>query len=238
MQKVTSAAAILGGCLLVGMLGMSWVANTTANEMKSYERHVTVKGLAEREVEANVAIWPIQFTVASNELEQIYVEAESNTQKIVSFLVQNGIQKDEVTISPPAIIDKLAQQYGGNGRAEFRYNANQRVTVYSSHIDTVRDAQTRLSELGKQGVVLSGDMYQARTEYLYTDLNLIKPEMVEQATENAREVGQKFAADSNSSLGKIKQASQGQFSISDRDQNNPHIKKVRVVSTVTYYLVD
>lgn len=238
MQKVTGAAAILGGCILVGMLGMSWVANTTANEMKSYERHVTVKGLAEREVTANIAIWPIQFTVASNQLEQLYTDVDANTQKIVAFLKQNGIQEDEVTVSPPAIVDKLAHQYGGNGRAEFRYNANQKVTVYSGQIDAVREAQTKLSDLGKQGVVLSGDMYQARTEYLYTNLNGIKPTMVEEATQNARQVGEKFAADSNSRLGKIKQASQGQFSISNRDQNNPHIKNVRVVSTVTYYLVD
>ncbi|SBS35333.1 hypothetical protein MAQ5080_03145 [Marinomonas aquimarina] len=238
MQKITTAAAILGSSILLGSLGLGWIANTTANQMKSYERSVTVKGLAENEVAANVAIWPIQFTVASNELEQLYADTESNTKKIVSFLEQNGIEADEVTVSPPAIVDKLAQQYGGNGRAEFRYNANQRVTVYSTQIDTVRNAQTKLSDLGKQGVVLSGDMYQVRTEYLYTDLNRIKPAMIEQATQNAREVAQKFAADSNSRLGKIKQASQGQFSISDRDQNNPHIMKVRVVSTVTYYLVD
>ncbi|CUB03411.1 SIMPL domain-containing protein [Marinomonas fungiae] len=238
MQKVTSAAAILGGSLLVGLLGLGWIVNKTANELKSYERSVTVKGLAESEVTANVAIWPIQFTVASNNLEQLYADVESNTQKISAFLKQNGIQEDEVTLSPPTIVDKLAQQYGSNGRAEFRYNANQRVTVYSSDINTVRVAQTKLSELGKQGVVLSGDMYDSRTEYLYTELNTIKPQMVEQATQNAREVAEKFAADSNSRLGKIKQASQGQFSISDRDQNNPHIKNVRVVSTVTYYLVD
>lgn len=238
MQKITSAAALLGTSIVVAMLSLGWMVNKTANEMKSYERSVTVKGLAEQEVTANVAIWPIQFTVASNDLEQLYADADSNTQKITVFLKQNGIQEDEVTISPPAIVDKLAQQYGGNGPVEFRFNANQRVTVYSGQIDIIRKAQTRLSELGKQGVVLSGDMYQARTDYLYTDLNTIKPIMVEQATQNAREVAEKFAADSNSRLGKIKQASQGQFSISDRDQNNPHIKNVRVVSTVTYYLVD
>lgn len=238
MQKITSAAAVLGISILLGLLGLGLIANKTANELKAYERSVTVKGLAEREVRANVAIWPIQFTVASNDLEQLYADVELNTQKVTAFLQSNSIPLNEVTISPPAIVDKLAQQYGGNGRAEFRYNANQRVTVYTSDIEKVRLAQTKLSELGKQGVVLSGDMYQARTDYLYTDLNVIKPEMVEQATQNAREVALKFAADSNSRLGKIKQASQGQFSISDRDQNNPHIKKVRVVSTVTYYLVD
>jgi hypothetical protein len=97
---------------------------------------------------------------------------------------------------------------------------------------------TRLSELGKQGIVLSGGDYQSQPEYLFTRLNEVKPEMIEEATRQAREVAQKFAADSQSTLGRIRHASQGQFSIADRDRNNPHIKKVRVVSTVEYYLSD
>lgn len=95
-----------------------------------------------------------------------------------------------------------------------------------------------LSELGKQGIVFSSNNYESRTEYLFTRLNEIKPEMVEEATRKAREVAMKFASDSDSRLGKIKRASQGQFSINSRDRNNPHIKKVRVVSTVEYYLSD
>jgi hypothetical protein len=95
-----------------------------------------------------------------------------------------------------------------------------------------------LSELGKKGIVFTGGNYQFQTEYIFTRLNEIKPEMIEEATRKAREVAEKFAMDSQSTLGKIKRASQGQFSISDRDKNNPHIKKVRVVSTVEYYLSD
>ncbi len=99
-------------------------------------------------------------------------------------------------------------------------------------------AGTRLIELGKSGIVLSGDDYQSRTQYLFTGLNDLKPKMIEEATRNAREVAQKFAADSDSRLGKIRTAYQGQFSIQDRDGNTPHIKKVRVVSTIEYYLAD
>jgi hypothetical protein len=102
----------------------------------------------------------------------------------------------------------------------------------------VRNAMKGLAELGKQGIVFSGGNYESRTEYLFTRLNDIKPAMIEEATTKAREVAQKFAEDSGSRLGKIRRASQGQFSISDRDRNNPHIKKVRVVSTVEYYLSD
>ena len=84
----------------------------------------------------------------------------------------------------------------------------------------------------------TGNDYQGRTEYLFTRLNDVKPEMIEEATTKAREVAEKFAQDSQSKLGKIKRASQGQFSINDRDRQNPHIKKIRVVSTVEYYLSD
>lgn len=234
----SKSAAILGVSLVVGALALGWMVNHTAKDLKSYERSVTVKGLAEREVTADVAIWPIQFTVASNDLEGLYAQVEENTAKVTDFLQQNAISEEEVTVNPPMIVDKLAQQYSNNSGAEFRYNAVQKVTVYSEKIDRVRAAQSQLSALGRQGIVLSGDSYQTRTEYLYTGLNSIKPDMIEQATQNAREVGEKFAADSNSKLGKIKRASQGQFSISDRDQNNPHIKNVRVVSTITYYLAD
>jgi hypothetical protein len=110
--------------------------------------------------------------------------------------------------------------------------------VYSKNIETVRSVMGSLSQLGKQGIVITGGNYNAQTDYIFTRLNDVKPEMIEEATKKAREVAEKFAFDSHSSLGKIKRASQGQFSISARDKNNPHIKKIRVVSTVEYYLSD
>ena len=114
----------------------------------------------------------------------------------------------------------------------------QTVTVYSGRVESVRQAMNALLDLGKQGIVFTGDNYGGQTEYLFNRLNEIKPAMIEEATRNAREVAEKFAADSASQLGKIRRASQGQFSITPRDRNNPHIKRVRVVSTVEYYLSD
>jgi hypothetical protein len=183
-------------------------------------------------------IWPIQFTAASNELENLYSSIEQNTSKITDFLVKNGVDSQDVTFASPAITDKLAQQYGNSAGAEFRYTAFQTVTVYSENIQAVRMVMSKLSELGKQGIVFTGGNYQSQTEYVFTRLNEVKPEMIEEATRKAREVAEKFASDSKSKLGKIKRASQGQFSINDRDKNNPHIKKVRVVTTVEYYLSD
>lgn len=233
-----SNALILGLSILLGLSSLGYLLGHSAIKFKEYERTVTVKGLSEREYTADIVIWPIQFTAAENNLEVLYGVMEQNTKKIMEFMVSKGIDKSEISFTAPSIIDKSAQQYGDQGKAEFRYTASQTVTVYSVDIATIRSVMSELSELGKQGIVFTGDAYQTQTEYLFTRLNEVKPEMIEEATRTAREVAEKFASDSKSRLGKIRKASQGQFTISDRDRNNPHIKKVRVVSTVEYYLSD
>lgn len=163
---------------------------------------------------------------------------DTNTLDIKDFLIKRGVAETEITFSSPAITDKIAQQYGNNRAPEFRYSGFQTVTVYSKNIAAVHSVMGSLSELGKKGIVFIGSGYDTQTEYLFTRLNEVKPEMIEEATRKARQVAEKFAADSQSQLGKIKKASQSQFSISARDRNNPHIKKVRVVATVQYYLSD
>ncbi len=231
-------AIVLGVCLIIALSSLGYLLGDAAIRFKEYERTVTVKGLSEREYSADIVIWPIQFSAASNDLEEMYVSIESSTKKIKSFLESSGVNADEISYSSPAITDKSAQQYGNQAKAEFRYTASQTVTVYSKNINVVRDVMGNMSNLGKQGIVFTGGNYQSKTEYIFTRLNQVKPEMIEEATRKAREVAEKFAADSKSTLGKIRSASQGQFSISARDKNNPHIKKVRVVSTVAYYLSD
>lgn len=233
-----SSAFILGVFIFLGLAALGYLLGNAAIEYKKYDRSVTVKGLSEREYSADVVIWPIQFTAAGNDLESLYSSIEETTSKIKEFLGENGITTEDITLASPAITDKSAQQYGDNAKPEFRYTAIQTVTVYSKNIESVRTVMGSLSKLGKQGIVFTGDNYQSQTEYIFTRLNEVKPEMIEEATRKAREVAQKFALDSESVLGKIKQASQGQFSISARDKNNPHIKNLRVVSTVEYYLSD
>jgi len=238
MENNRFGPLVLGVCILLGLLGMGYSLSQAAIQFKLLDRSVTVKGLSEREYGSDIVIWPIQFTLAANDLQSLYGSLDQQTETIRAFLVKNGVSESEITIAAPAITDKLAQQYGGGPRAEFRYSAIQSVTVYSKNIDQVRNAMGLMSQLGKQGVVISRGNYETRTEYLFTRLNEIKPEMIEEATRKAREVAEKFAQDSQSQLGKIKRASQGQFSISERDKNNPHIKRIRVVSTVEYYLSD
>nr|WP_080915891.1 SIMPL domain-containing protein [Shewanella japonica] len=238
MTQSKTSASILGLLLFIGMALLGVLLKQAIIEYKLLDRSVTVKGLAENEYSADVVIWPIQFTAASNQLEDLYVEVEKQNKLINDFLISHSIKTDEITISAPMITDKLAQQYGGNQAVEFRYTALQTMTVYSSEIDTVRQVMPEISQLGKQGIVFSQNNYDAQIEYIFTRLNDVKPQMIEQSTNNARLVAEKFATDSQSQLGKIKRASQGQFSITNRDKNNPHIKRVRVVSTIEYYLAD
>lgn len=134
-------------------------------------------------------------------------------------------------------MDKVAQEYGGQ-KASLRYTAHQVITVYSDKIEAVRASEGNLGELGKKGIALGGNEYEQKTQYLFTGLNDIKPAMIEAATRNARAAAEQFAADAKSRVGKLKSANQGVFSIEDRDSNTPYLKKVRVVSTVEYYLAD
>jgi hypothetical protein len=237
MDQQLKSSLALGGLIALGLACMGYLLGSSAIRFKEYERVVSVKGLAEKEVAADVAVWPIRFTGASASLTDLYSKLESDAKAIQSFLAARGFDTAEITAAAPTIVDKLAQSYGGNENVQLRYTANQAITVYSNKIELVRSSQNALGELGKKGIAFGGPDYQ-RTEFLFTKLNDIKPAMIEEATRKAREVAEKFAADSASRLGKIRSANQGQFAVADRDSNTPHIKNVRVVATVEYYLSD
>ncbi|MBU2979386.1 SIMPL domain-containing protein [Alteromonas sp. C1M14] len=233
-----TAAAIIGAGLIIA-LGLLGAQLTHALiDFKRWDRVVTVKGLSEREYPADHIIWPIQFTEASNDLPALYTTLESHSDTIKGFLLEHGIDDGAITVNQPEITDKLAQQYGGNSSVQFRYSATQTITVYSANVEKVRSVMPSITSLIKQGIVFSVQQYNAQTQYVFSRLNEVKPDMIEEATVNAREVAEKFARDSQSQLGKIKHANQGQFTISARDAHHPHIKKVRVVSTIAYTLVD
>lgn len=237
-EKKQSGLILIGVSIIAGLFILGFFMNQSVKTFKGYDRTVTVRGLAEQEHLANVIIWPVQFTVASNNQQEIYKMLEDNVEKVTLFLKERGIIEEEISVDLPVVTDRSAQRWGGENGGQFRYVASQAVTVYSERVEDVREVMRDAGELGKKGVIISGGDYSLRTEYLFTRLNEIKPEMIEAATKEARKVAEKFAEDSNSELGKIKTASQGLFSISDRDRNNPHIKNVRVVSTIEYYLSD
>ncbi len=235
-NKISSGAIILGVSVIIGLSSLGYLLGNSFIETKKLDRTIVVKGLSEKEVLSDKVVFPISFKVVGNDLKDIYEQLKSDNQKIITFLITNGLNKNEISISSPNIEDKVLYQYENN-KSTFRYIATQTITIYSPKVEIVYNLNAKIGELVKDDVAISG-INQYEVEYSYTKLNSIKPKMIEDATKNARDVAEKFAKDSKSSLGKIKRANQGQFAISDRDIHNPQIKKVRVVSTVEYYLVD
>ncbi len=239
MQKTNNKSIIiLGFFIFLGLSSLGYFLSSALIKSKEYERTVLVKGLAQKDIKANLVLWPIKFTLLSNDLNELYSSIEKQSTKVNNFLQNNAILKNEITIYNPIIFDKLADRYSSNTTIKFRYLASRTITIYSNNINKIRKAMAKLPLLGKQGINLSQEGYENRIEYFFTKLNEIKPSMIEQSTKNARKVALKFAKDSSSKLGKIKKARQGQFSINPRDKNTPHIKRVRVVSSIEYYLSD
>lgn len=236
-NQVRNAVVILGVAIVVAFSALGFLLGKAALSTKALERTVVVKGLSEREVAADVVTWPITFQVAANDLEQAYASIERNSAIIKSFLADFGLSESEMSVPPPAVTDLLAQQWGDKSNIAYRFTGTASVTVHTSNVDAVLQAMSNMIALGKKGVVVS-ESYSGGDRFDFSQLSDIKPEMIEEATKNARAVAEKFATDSNSRLGKIKSASQGQFTITDRDATTPHIKKVRVVSTIVYYLAD
>ena len=224
-----------GLAIMVGLIVLGFNIPKAVSDYRSFDRIVNVKGLCEREVKADKVIWPVTFKVVSDDIQSIYSQIDRNNQTIISFLASGGLSENEISVAVPVISDKYANEYGNNDRT-YRYIASSVITVCTDKIDQVLELMSKQSELLKKGVVTSGNTWENQVQFKYEGLNDIKPEMIEEATKNAREVADKFAKDSGSKLGKIKTASQGTFTIEDRDSNTPEIKKVRVVTSVTYYL--
>ena len=225
-----------GIAIMLGLIIMGSMLPKAVEKYRSYDRVVNVKGLCEKEVEADRVIWPIAYKVMADDVQSIYDQTDANNAVIRSFLEAGGIDPSEITVAVPQISDKFANEYGDNDRA-FRYIAKNVITVYTSDVEAVLALMEQQSELLKKGIVIGGsNSWENPVEFKYEGLNGIKPQMIEEATENAREAAKKFAKDSGSRLGKIKTANQGTFTIENRDSNTPYIKKVRVVTSVTYYL--
>ena len=230
--KIISAALLMVGLIIVGVCIKSGL-----NSMADNSRVVNVKGLAEMEVKANKVTWPVSYKIVGNDLESIYQQVNQNNRIVKNFLISKGISNSEISVNAPQIVDKAADVYGNNEYKE-RYNVTSVMTVSTYKVDLVRKLMSQQADLLKQGVAITANDYNNTVIYAFTNLNKVKPKMIEQATKNARMAAEKFAKDSESDLGKIKSADQGQISIEDRDANTPFIKKVRVVTSIVYYLKD
>ncbi len=224
--------------IAIGLAAIGWGLKSGLSSLADRSRQVTVRGLAEREVQADKVTWPIVYNLSGNDLLTIYDQLNVNNAKVVDFLKTNGITDKEISVESPAIYDSESDRYSGNSAPQARFKVTSVVVVTSSNVDKVEELIGRQTELLKSGVALSTTDYNYRTLYEFTGLNSIKPEMIAEATKNARAAAQKFAEDSESELGKIISATQGQFEITNRDEYTPSIKSVRVVTTINFSLED
>lgn len=230
-NRTIPALLIAVGIVLLGLFLKQGINNLAFNN-----RAVTVRGLATREVKADKVTWPLVSKTLGNELVSLYDVTSRTNDAIMKWLTDNGIPASEISVNAPSVFDRQAQEYGSNdGRPRFTLTSV--IVVSSGNVDKVSELIKRQGELLKQGISLSRD-YSYSVEYEFTGLNEIKPSMIAEATAQAREAADKFAEDSHSKLGQIKTASQGQFTIEDRDSYTPQIKTVRVVNSITYYLED
>lgn len=231
-NRIISAAILAVGIIVLGLCVKSGIDNF-ANK----DRKVAVKGLAEREVAADKVTWPILSKELGNDMPDLYEKIGVTQRKIKKFLVANGVKESEINVNAPVVIDLNADQYNNNVRT-YRYNITSIITVTSNNVKLVRSIIARQGELLKEGVAIVDGGYENPVKYEYVSFTSMKPKMMEEAIENAEKTAQQFAKNSKSKLNKIISADQGQFSIDDRDSNTPYIKKVRVVTTVTYSLKD
>ncbi len=230
----TLPAAVLGLAIVIAAI----IGGNALLDFKRLDRYVTVKGLAEQEVQADLAIWPISFNVTADSLGELQTQLEAAADSITAYLKLHGFDNSELTRSPPRITDFYAQAYG-NSRPPERYQAVGNITLQSSNIAAVKTALQSIGNLLSDGIMLAQDYsFGASAQFLYTSLNDIKPAMIAAATANARAAANQFAEDSGSKVGDIRTANQGLFTISERDSNSPEVKIVRVVSTVQFYLRD
>ena len=214
---------IASALIAVGIVCLGWFIKAGIDNFANKDRKVTVKGLAEREVPADKVTWSIGTKVTGNDLPMLYKR----------FLRQNGLEEKEITVNPPSISDLEAREWGDNQK-NFRYIVNTTITVATNKVTEVNKAIFKQAELLKQGVAIDS----SNPQYEYASFQQMKPEMMAEAIKNAQKTAEQFAEASKSELGQIQTAGQGQFEIEDRDQNTPYIKKLRVVTTITYSLKD
>jgi hypothetical protein len=231
-KQIISAALV---ALSICMLG--WFIKADIDDFANKDRRVNVKGLAEQEVEADKVTWPIVSKEVGNDLPGLYDRIGATQRKIKNFLVSNGIKEDELTINAPLVIDLNAREYGDKNQP-YRYIVTSVITVTSQNVKQVRQIIARQGDLLKDGIAIVDGGYENPIKYEFVSFKSMKPKMMQEAIENAEKTAQQFAENSHSQLDKIVSADQGQFSIDDRDSNTPWIKKVRVVTTVTYSLKD
>ena len=229
LWSVVAAALVAGGLAFIGVS-----LKTGLLEFRGADRVVSVKGLAERQVPADLALWPINFSVTGDSLDRLQDDVEHQQGLVRSFLLLKGFEEKDIQLSMPKIVDQHANSYGANLPPE-RYRAEVTVLVRTADVDGVKAGMQSVGELVKSGVALT-QSYEFQPTFLFTQLDAIKPDMIADATRDARAAADQFARDSGASVGSIRRASQGYFSIDDVDPFTPEVKRIRVVTNIDYSL--
>jgi hypothetical protein len=242
------AGAILGLCILVGLASGGYFVGKGAARFRSESRTVTVKGLVEREVKADQAIWTLGLRRASDDIKDAQAKISADRDAVTAFLAKQGFKEAEIAREPTRTIDKLAREFGqAQGAERLRYIVTTSVVVKTSNVDLVRSALGATDELLKTGIVLDGERggSVANPRYVVSNFNELRPQLLADATKNARATAQQFAADSGAQIGKIRSANQGMiqiFGADGNDESSPFsptstpVKRIRVVSTFEFDL--
>ncbi|MCX6751540.1 MAG: SIMPL domain-containing protein [Candidatus Nomurabacteria bacterium] len=216
------------GVLIIGLalLVFSAIFFLSAQSFSQQGSYVEVKGLSEKIVKADTAIWSINFEVKSNNVDSLYADIDKNVTTIKSFLTEKGFEAGEINVAPVNIYQDTYKD------ALFRYNSTTQLSVYTKKVDLVKSASKETLVLVRKGIVMN----QNSISFEFSDINSIKPEMLAEALKNAKDTAQKIAQESGSSLGGLHRGNQGVFDITDKDPGSPEYKKIRLVSTVSFLI--
>jgi len=243
--------AVFGTLLALGMIVGGMLLGMKIRDFKRADRYVEVKGLVERTVKSDSATWPISFSETGDSLPAVFAASEKDKGAVMDFLAAQGFSAQNITLGSISVTDKTTNQFGNNTSGP-RFMVQETITVNSNDVDKVAAANAKTADLVKAGVVIQSTEGQAGVTYKFNGLNALKPDMITEATKNARDSASRFAADSGSKVGEIRSANQGVFSISaanagsatgeegvpDASGDASIMKKVRGVSTIDYYLLD
>jgi hypothetical protein len=244
-RSLTAPFAVLGALLAFGLITGGVLLGMKVRDFKRADRYVAVKGLVERTVKSDTATWPISFSEAADSLPVAFAASEKDKAAVIQLLTSQGFGPQNITVGSVSVTDKTTSQFGAQATPGPRFLVAQTITVQSGDVDRVAATNAKIDQLVSQGFVVQS----AAVTYSFSGLNALKPDMITEATRNARASADRFAADSGSQVGAIRDANQGVFSISGADagagtddaaapDDGSIMKKVRVVSTIDYYLTN
>ena len=244
--KITHIIAPL--LLAVGIALAGYFISNTLLSARLQDRYVVVKGLSEREIISDFAIWPINIKATSNNLTDANSKIELDRNTVITFLINQGFKEEEIEIGNYTVTDLLAQTYRNNSSEDFRYIINANIILRTTKVELVNKTTQLQNLLVQKGVVLGNEGYDGLS-YEFTKFNDLKPEMLAEAIKNARKAADKLAEDSGNTIGLLRKANQGVFSISpayggegtDEFSNAQAAKKsvrkrIRLVTTLEYFL--